>query len=144
MASVCFQVPLKDPTTLYYHLKIHPRGSIAHPEETSICQNAVFVHRCLSAKRKGDADWVRNAVDSSALFLLNPKAQLNMMLSSPLISTPDIVSPGREDYKAPNRKRVSTQRHIDNTVAARTRLTTMAVTVLHRAKIEELPVSAQR
>ena len=106
MASVYFQIPLLEPTTLQYYLKTHPRSSTVNPEETSVCQNAVFVRRCLSMEKR-DADWIRNAVDSNARFLVDPEAQLNLMSSSPLSITPEIVSPGREDYKAPKRKRLS-------------------------------------
>ena len=63
--------------------------------------------RCYRSAEKRDADWIRNAVDSNAQFLVDPEAQLNLMSSSPLSSTPDFVSPGREDYKPPKRKRIS-------------------------------------
>jgi hypothetical protein len=106
MASVYFQVLRQDPTTLHFHLKIHPRSSTADPKETSVSQNAVFVRRCLSAEKR-DADWIRNAVDSNARFLVDPEAQLNLMSSSPLSITPEIVSPDKEDYKPPKRKRMS-------------------------------------
>ena len=106
MASVYFEVPRLDPSTLYFNLKIHPRSSTASPEETSVCQDAVFVRRCVFTQKR-DADWIRDAVDSNGRFLVDPEAQLNLM-SSPLSSASEVVTPGKEDYKAPKRKRQST------------------------------------
>ena len=57
----------------------------------------------------------------NARFLMDPEGQLNSMSSSPLSITPEIVSPGKEDYKPPKRKRISSPdvdrsfRHSDDT-----------------------------
>jgi hypothetical protein len=84
MASVYFQVPLLEPTTLHYHLKIHPRGGTADPEETSVCQNAVFVYRSLSVEKR-NADWVRDAVNKNGRFLVDP-ADVKVIISVPVIA----------------------------------------------------------
>jgi hypothetical protein len=113
MAYVFFNIRELEPTTLYYYLAIPPRTSTAHPAETSACQLAIFIRRCLT-KPKRDADWIRNAVESNGRFLVDLEAQLNLM-SSPLSSASEVVTPGKEDYKPPpsKRKRASSSPVVD-------------------------------
>ena len=106
IASVYFYITEMDPITLYFHLNIHPRDSTTALESTSVCQNAMFVRPCLLTEKR-DADWIQNAVDCNARFLVDPEAQLNLMSASPEAVMPETVSPGNAGYKPP-RKRLST------------------------------------
>jgi hypothetical protein len=103
MACVFFQILETEPTVLYYSLYVSPRTDRADPEKTAVCQIALFLCRCLTARQR-DQDWIRSASESTARFRVDPEAQLDLM-SSPVSSTPDIVTPDKEDYKPPRKRR---------------------------------------
>lgn len=103
MACVFFQVRETEHTTLYYSLVIHPREGNVDPAMTSVCQIALFIHHCLTEKKRDDK-WIEKATDSNAQFCVDPEAQVNLM-SSPLPSPPELVTPGKDDYKPPRKRK---------------------------------------
>ena len=97
MACAFFQNLEAEPTVLYYSLYVSPRTDRADPEKTAVCQISLFLCRCLTARQR-DQDWIKSASESTARFRVDPEAPLDLM-SSPVSSTPDIVTPDKEDYK---------------------------------------------
>jgi hypothetical protein len=75
MACVFFQILETEPTVLYYSLYVSPRTDRADPEKTAVCQIALFLCRCLTARQR-DQDWIRSASESTARFRVDPEAQL--------------------------------------------------------------------
>lgn len=102
MACVFFRLCKTEPTVLYYSLYVPPRTNFAEASDTTVCQIALFLSRCLTVRRL-DQQWAQSAADSNARFRVDPEEQLNMM-SSPAPTASEIITPGKEDYK-PSKKR---------------------------------------
>jgi hypothetical protein len=117
MACVYFQIREKEPTVLYYSLLVSARTEVAPPESTAICQTASFLCRCLTAVQR-DQEWIRDATESNPKFRVDPEAQLALM-SSPMSSASETVTPGKEDYKPPTKRKRQTTPETDPDPAAR-------------------------